>query len=514
MDATPLLRLYARRRMARLSRQDAVAEQERQLRALLAQARDTRFGRDHGFADIENVEAFQARVRLRRYEDFWTDYWQEPFPVLQDVTWPGRIPYFAATSGTTTGVTKYIPVSRQMVAANKRAALDILVHHLANRPTSRVLAGRNLILGGSTALVEQAPGIFSGDLSGIAARETPFWAKPFTFPPPDLALLSDWTVKMERIGRASLREDIRSISGTPSWMLLYLDRLPELAGRPDACLADLHPDLEMIVHGGMSFSPYRTAYERILAGSRAETREVYPASEGFIAVADSGPDEGLRMIVDNGLFYEFVPVEELDSPQPRRFWLGDAEIGVNYALALTSCAGAFAYVLGDTVRLVERDPPRLFVTGRTSYTLSAFGEHLIGEEIERAVGDAAAALDLLVTDYSVGAVRAERPGALGHHLYVVEFADGVPQPERIEAFARRLDERLSALNADYRDHRGDDGIGMDRPVIQPVPPGTFAAWMRARGRLGGQNKVPRVINDAELFDDLRGFADASRPPGA
>jgi hypothetical protein len=500
LDATPLLKLYARRRIAALAAQHAPAAQERQLLGLVRTAAATRFGRDHRFAEIRSVADFQARVPLRRYEDFWSQYWREAFPTLRDCTWPGTIPFFAATSGTTTGATKYIPCSHAMNRSNNRAAIDLLVHHVTNRPDSRVLAGKNLVLGGSAALVEEAPGIYSGDLSGIVAHEVPWWARARYFPPRALALIGDWEEKIRTLAPLSLSAGIRSISGTPSWLLLLFDKLAEL--RPQARgLADFYPALEMLVHGGVNFAPYRRRIQGLLAGSRAETREVYPASEGFVAVADRGDGDGLRLIVDNGLFFEFVPVDELAQAAPTRHTVADIALGIDYAVVLSSCAGVWGYILGDTVKFVDRNPPRLVVSGRTSYFLSAFGEHLIDQEIEDAVAAAAAAIGATVTDYSVWPVFPQAPGERGGHLYVVEFGERDVSAARIEGFASALDAELCAANLDYNAHRSG-GFGLDRPRIRPVSPGTFAGWMKSRGKLGGQHKVPRIINDQRLAQDL------------
>jgi hypothetical protein len=259
----------------------------------------------------------------------------------------------------------------------------------------------------------------------------------------------------------------------------------------------------MLVHGGVSFAPYRSRVGELLAGSHAEAREVYPASEGFVAIADRGPDEGMRLLTDNGLFFEFVPVGELARPQPTRHWLATAETNVDYAVLLSSCAGLWSYLLGDTVRFVDLHPPRLFVTGRTSYGLSAFGEHLTGEQIDRAVGAAAKAVGGHVVDYTVGPVFEGR----GHHLYLVEFQPSVP-PERLPTFCSILDAQLAETNADYAEHRKGD-FGMDPPQARVVPPGGFAAWMKARGKLGGQNKVPRVLADSAAFKDIAASLSAS-----
>lgn len=501
LDATPLLKLYAKMRREKLDRMDPLMVQKEQLQKMVRQAGPTRFGRDHDFVRINGIADFQAAVPLRRYEDFWEEYWKDAFPRLTDITWLGTVPYFAVTSGTTGDVTKYIPITRAMLRSNTRAGLDLLTHHVRNRPGSRIMGGRNFMLGGSTDLEEKAPGIFAGDLSGIAAKEIPRWARRRYFPPLDLALIEDWEEKIEKLGRASLDADIRMIGGTPSWVLIFFERLQEIAGgRP---LAEIYPNLEMLVHGGVNFAPYQERFAELLSGTGAEMREVYPASEGFIASADRGYGEGLRLNLDNGIFYEFVPVEELDSERPTRHWLGNMEEGVNYAVILSSCTGVWGYRLGDTVKLVSRTPPRILITGRTAYTLSAFGEHLIGEEIEESVSAAAQAAGATVTDYSVGALYPRKKGELGGHLFVVEFDPPLGQDGQ-KTFLETLDRKLAETNEDYAAHRSG-GFGMKAPVLHAVEPGTFAAWMKKRGKLGGQHKVPRVINDTALFEDLQSF---------
>ena len=271
-----------------------------------------------------------------------------------------------------------------MARANARAGIDLLVHHIANRPRSRLLAGRVFMLGGSTGLVQRGPGVRSGDLSGIAASRVPFWARPRYFPPRALEEIADWEIKIDRFARRSRAEDIRAVAGTPTWMLIFFDRLAEIAGAGSGRVAEVWPDLEMLVHGGVAWAPYRDRFAALLEGGHAETREVYPASEGFFAIADRGDGDGLRLLIDNGIFYEFVPVSEIGGANPPARWVGDIETGVEYALVVTTCAGLWRYVVGDTVTVVERDPPRLLVTGRIGLTLSAFGEHVIGAELERA----------------------------------------------------------------------------------------------------------------------------------
>ncbi|MGK9170120.1 GH3 auxin-responsive promoter family protein [Inquilinus limosus] len=503
IDATPAFRLAAALRRRRLRGLDPVESQRRTLLRLLRRAAGTRFGRDHGFDRIADVTAFQAAVPPRRYEEMWRDYWQPAFPVLQDVSWPGRVPFFAVTSGTSSGRSKYIPVTDAMRRSTVRAAFDLTAWHLGAKPHSRMFGGRSLMLGGSTSLTEEAPGVFSGDLSGIAARTLPVWARPFVFPGPELALLTDWEEKLDRIARGSLELPIRCVTGTTSWLLILLQRVRELRRARGDAPDPPYPSLDLLVPGGVALAPYRPRLERLIAGTGAEIREGYAASEGFIAVQDAGPEDGLRLCLDHGLFLEFVPVEELESPRPTRHWIADAEPGVNYAVVVTTCAGAWAYVLGDTVRLVGRDPPRLLVTGRISYGLSAFGEHLIAEEVEHAAADAAAAIGADIADFAVTPVFPDEAAPVGRHRWFVEFA-AMPDEAAVARFAATLDARLSALNDDYAAHRAG-GTGMGAPEVVAVPPGRFADWMKARGRLGGQNKVPRTIADPELAAELAAF---------
>ena len=514
-DATPLLRLYARYRRHRLARLVPAAAQYHHLLKLVTAARDTAFGRAHGFADILTVADFQVRVPLATYEDFRRDWWQDPFPVLTDCTWPGDVPWFAVTSGTTSGVTKYIPVTRAMNRANARAVVDLAVHHVAARPDSHILGGRTFMLGGSTNLRREASGIASGDLSGIASTAMPAWFRPWSFPPDEIARIDDWEEKVGRLADAIRDADIRLVGGTPSWLLLLFDALEARRPSDGRGLATWFPDLEMLDHGGVDFAPYRARFEDLLAGSHAELREVYPASEGFIAVDDHGidrrADDGLRLLLDNGLFFEFVPVEELGAASPVRHWIGTIETGVTYAIAVSSCAGLWSYLIGDTVEFVTLDPPRLRMTGRTSYMLSAFGEHLIGAEIETAVAAAATATGADVIDWSVGAVFPERAGEPGRHRFIVEFVSrkrgGEVGAAARARFVAVLDATLSAENEDYAAHRAG-GFGMAPPELIVAPPGTFAAWMKARGQLGGQHKVPRIISDSRLFTSLEAAAAA------
>lgn len=501
IDATPALRLYASWRRAARARLDPAEVQSRTLLDLVRRAAGTRFGRAHDFSRIRSLEDFRARVPLRTYDEMWRDHWAGAFPRFDDLSHPGATPFLAVSSGTTTGRTKYLPVTAEMVRSNRKAGLDVLVDHLAARPGSRIFGGLSFMLGGSTALVREAPGVWSGDLSGIAAKTLPFWVRGRSFPDLDLAVMSDWSVKIERLARAALDRDIRVLTGVPAWVLELLDRMSDLRGERGEDPERPLPGLELFVHGGVDFRPYRERFERRFSGLSVDMREVYPASEGFIAHADRGPGEGLRLHLDHGLFFEFVPIDEVGSDRPTRHWVGDFETGVDYAIALTTCAGLFGYVLGDVVRFVDRDPPRLLISGRLGRGLSLFGEHLIGAELEAAVATAASAIGADVADFSVGPIFADGAGARDGHLFVVEFAAPPLDPDR---FARIVDEELCRLNDDYRCHRSE-GVGIAAPLVRVVPPGSFADWMRSRGKAGGQHKVPRAIADPDLWSDLARF---------
>lgn len=507
MDFTYLLKTFAAYRRSVLRNMHPASTQEGELLKLIRHAENTKFGTDHGFKGIQSVEEYQSRVPIRPYEKFWEEYWKDQYPVINNSTWPGTIPYFPLSSGTSSGTTKYIPLTKEMIASNNKAGLDLLVHHVSNCPTSRILGGKSFMLGGSTDLNEVSPGIFAGDLSGISVRALPWWARLRYFPPEELALIKDWEQKIEIIGRKSLEEDIRMISGVPSWMLIFFDKLAAMKGDKETLLSSLFPNLEMLVHGGVSFAPYQKQFKELLKGSKAELREVYPASEGFIATADRGSGEGLRMNLDHGIFYEFIPLEELDSPSPTRHWIKNVELDVNYAIVLTTCAGVWSYLLGDTVRFIDRSPPRLLVTGRTKYYLSAFGEHLIAEEIEDAVAYASESISAFVDDFTVGPVFPANPNDLGGHIFFIEF-ENPPSPDALQVFSKKLDERLCERNEDYAAHRAN-GFGLKDPQIIPLRHGKFAAWMKSRGKLGGQNKVPRIITDLSLLDNLRSFVETN-----
>jgi hypothetical protein len=513
---------YAQRRVTRLNHDSVIDVQERTLAQLLRQGRHTRFGVEHDFARIRTVADYQARVPLREYEAMWRDYWQPAFPYIDNITWPGPIPYFALSSGTTTGTTKYLPITPRMLASNRRAAMTMLAFFLAAYPSTPLFTGRMFFLGGSTDLQElSAPNnkgnangdwratprglhfpwrarrstVLAGDLSGIATREVSSLLRPFTFPPLEIALIRDWERKMQVLAKESAKLPITLIGGVPSWLLVLFEHLRQVTGRDR--IADIWPELRVVVHGGTKFDPYRSLFRAAIGNDAVHFLEIYPASEGFVATED--PRYGLlRLIPDHGLFFEFVPVEDLDKDRPVRHTVAELEIGVQYAVAVTTCAGLWSYVLGDTVCFEKRDPPLLRFTGRTKYFLSAFGEHLISEEVEKAVAAAAEATGAAAVDFHVGPAFPDAASKPGRHRYLIEFA---APPSDLARFAGELDATLARLNEDYAAHRAGD-LTMLAPEVRVVPRGAFAEWLRSNGKIGGQHKVPRMDNTGQITEEL------------
>lgn len=497
LDIGPVARLYARYRLARISRLDPHASQEKVLLGLMGKARATKFGQAHGFADIASVADYQQRVKLRSYEEFWRDWWREDYPTLVDVTWPGTIPYFAETSGTVTGDSKHIPYTREMRRAAAKGFLDLLCFHYARKPGSRVLGGAALALTGPKTL-EPRDEAMSGAVSAITIGSIPPFLERRILPPADIANMEDWQEKIARLANIVPSQSIRFLGGSPNWMLIFFEELARQHGGDR--LADWFPELELIVHGGINFAPYRDRFADLLVGCHAETREMYSASEGVFAVADRGDGEGLRLILDGTVFFEFIPVGDLNAEAPRRCTAGQIETGQDYAVAISTAAGLWSYLVGDVVRFVDLDPPRLIVAGRTGNALSEFGEHLIETEIAEAIAAAAQSLGLHVQDYCVGAVHMETGG---HHRYLVE-ATGNQTGETATLFAEIVDKTLRDRNADYRELRVND-TAVGPPEIVLLRHGAFSAWLGSRGKLGGQNKLPHIVRGTELFADINAF---------
>jgi hypothetical protein len=482
---------YARYRTKALDRMDVAAVQSATLLKLIQRAKDTRFGRDHSFDKIASVADYQKAVPIRDYENFWTEYWQQAFPSLEGSTWPDKIPYYALSSGTTSGTTKYIPISSDMLASNRKAAFTTIALFRSQFPQANLFSGKIFFLGGNTDMRREPNGSRSGDLSAISALEISSITKPYTFPPRELTGIANWEEKALKLAEASAKLPITTISGVPAWILVIFDRLKQVTGKKT--VADIWPTLKLVIHGGTKFDPYREVFRQEV-GPDVNFVEVYPCSEGFVATEDPR-HQLLRIVPDHNIFFEFIPMEEfengvLKSNRPVRHTLQNAEVGVQYAIALTSCAGVWSYLVGDTITFERRDPPLIRFTGRTKYFLSAFGEHLISEELEKGIAEAASATGASVSEFHVGPIFSTDASKPGHHRYLVEFRT---PPRDMSQFTNVLDRTLCRLNEDYDAHRQGD-LSMLQPEIWTIKPGGFERWMLAHGKRPPQHKVPRMDN--------------------
>ena len=495
--AASLLSWYAPRRRRALEDASVRAGeiQEQTLRRLVSVGARTEFGREHDFVGIRSIADYQARVPVRGYLDF-RPRWARARAGEPDITWPGRPRHWVKTSGTTAG-DKLIPVTPEAFAAHRRGGWDALVMAVERVGAPRLLGGPMLYLGGCTRLTPAGADVLVGDLSGLAIRRLPPGLRGRYSPGPAIGAVADWETRIDAVARLTARQDLRLVSGMPSWTLILFQRVAETlrhAGRPVSTLGDLWPNLEVLIHGGVSFRPYRDLFRQWI-GRALETVEVYPASEGFVAVQTQRYG-ALTLMVDYGLFYEFIRVEELGASNPRRYLVNEVSIDQSYAVVVTTPAGLWSYLLGDTVRFVARDPLRLEITGRTQHFVNAFGENVIVDHAERALLEACRRGHAEVVEFTVAPRYPSPDQPWGQHEWLIEFAE----PPRAPAlFVRVLDETLQQLNTDYRTKR-TASVAMLAPRVVELPAGAFYRWMRDRGTLGEQHKVPRVTNDRDVAD--------------
>lgn len=462
-------------------------------RALIRKARHTRFGRDHHFSSIRTYGAFKARVPIRDYEAL-RPYISQILDGCPDVLWPGKPLYLSKTSGTTSGA-KYIPISRESMPFHIRGAKHALLHYVFDTKKTDFLEGKMLFLQGNPKLGEKS-GIPTGRLSGIAAHHVPKYLQKNRLPSFQTNAIADWDTKLDAIVAETLRADMRLISGIPPWVQMYFEKLIAQTGQP---IGQIFPHFSLFVHGGVNYAPYRLKFEQ-LVGRPVDTLETYPASEGFIAYRDKQSEPGLLLIVDGGIFYEFVEAAHFDGDSPPRLSIAEVELGKNYAVILNTNAGLWGYALGDTVEFVSKNPHRIRVSGRLSHYTSAFGEHVIAAEVERSLAGAAALFGARVSEFTVAPQLAPASG-LPHHEWFVEFEE---EPSDFKGFSSEIDRRMQAQNAYYKDLI--QGKMLQPLVIRKLQKNAFQHYMRSIGKLGGQNKVPHLANDREIADALSAFA--------
>lgn len=472
-------------------RQNGLALQQKTFTDLIHAAKDTAFGKDHGFAAINNYEDFKKQVPIRDYEDL-RPYIERVTTGEANVLWPGKPAYLAKTSGTTSGV-KYIPISKESMPQHIKAARNALLSYIHETGKADFVDGKMIFLQGSPVLSEKE-GISVGRLSGIVAHHVPQYLQKNRMPSYETNCIEDWEQKVDAIVAETLNEDMRLISGIPPWCQMYFDRLSAASGGKK--VKDIFPNFKLFVHGGVNYEPYRARMEEVI-GDKIDSIETYPASEGFIAFQDSQREKGLLLMVDAGIFYEFIPSDEYFNDAPTRINLKDIELERNYALIMNTSAGLWGYSLGDTIKFVSRNPYKIVVTGRIKHYISAFGEHVIGEEVEQALMGVAAAEGVDVIEFTVAPQVTPKVGELPYHEWFIEFGK---EPADIKAFALKVDAALQKKNIYYFDLI--EGNILQPLIVNRLKKDTFISYMRSQGKLGGQNKVPRLSNDRKIADEL------------
>ncbi|TCD00944.1 GH3 auxin-responsive promoter family protein [Pedobacter psychroterrae] len=475
-------------------KKNAVAVQQDVLAGLVRDAQHTAFGRDHDFKSIRNYEDFKKRVPVRDYEDL-KPYIDRVVAGEEDVMWKGKPLYFAKTSGTTSGV-KYIPLSKESVPEHVKAARNALLTYIHETGNASFVNGKIIFLQGSPVLSKKN-GINIGRLSGIVAHLVPAYLQKNRLPSYETNCIEDWEEKVDAIVSETIHQDMTLISGIPPWVQMYFDKLTEQSGGKK--IKDIFKNFNLFVYGGVNYEPYRAKIESSI-GRKVDAIETYPASEGFIAYQDSQQDKSLLLLVSAGMFYEFIPADEYYNDNPLRISLEEVELDKNYALILNTNAGLWAYSIGDTVKFVSKNPYKILVTGRIKHFISAFGEHVIGEEVEHAILSVANEEGVGITEFTVAPQVAPAAGELPYHEWFVEFSS--PPLDMVD-FTKKVDKALQEKNIYYFDLI--EGKILQPLIVRSLQKDAFVNYMRGQGKLGGQNKVPRLSNDRKIADELRNF---------
>ena len=478
-------------RKIKASAKNAISIQEKMLLDLITKAKNITFGKEHHFDEINNYDDFKKHVPIRDYEGL-KSYIDKIINGESDILWLGKPLYLAKTSGTTSGV-KYIPLTRESIPNHINSARNALLMYIHETKKTDFINGKMIFLQGSPELTEKE-GINIGRLSGIVYHFVPDYLLKNRMPTYETNIIEDWELKVEAISNETMQENMTLISGIPPWILMYFEKLTEFTGKK--YIKDIFPEFSLFVYGGVNYEPYRSKIEEIV-GKKIDAIETYPASEGFIAYQDSQVEKGLFLNIDSGIFFEFIPVENIFEENPSRISLKDVGLGINYVLIINSNAGLWGYNIGDTVKFVSTDPYRIVVTGRIKHFISAFGEHVIGEEVEFALIKAAEEAGAVVSEFTV-APQVNPEQGLPFHEWFVEFSR---PPVEMDAFALKVDTYLQQKNIYYKDLI--EGKILQQLKITMVIENGFKNYMRASGKLGGQNKVARLSNDRNIADELK-----------
>jgi hypothetical protein len=478
-----------------LFRNYPVETQDEALYSLLGKAASTEWGRKFDFSSINSVSEYQSRLPIQNYEDI-IPYVERLRKGEVNLLWPGEIKWFAKSSGTTSTKSKFIPMSTEALRdCHFRAAKDILILYTLQRPGTRIFSGKCLTLGGSHKMNQFSNDSLYGDLSAILIENAPSWVEIIRTPKQKIALLEDFEAKLNLITQSTVNENVTNISGVPSWYLVLIKQILAHTGKKS--LLEVWPNLEVFFHGGISFTPYRSQYRELIPGDQMQYMETYNASEGFFGIQDDLSCSDMLLMLDYGIFYEFIPADKINSDSPPVYTIGEVKTGINYAIVISTNGGLWRYMIGDTIIFTSLTPYRFRISGRTRHFINVFGEEVIADNANRATEAACHATGAVISEYTAGPVFMSTKSK-GSHEWIIEFEK---EPSDLKLFTRILDETLKSVNSDYEAKRYKD-LNLVLPVVHSVPKGTFNNWLKAKNKLGGQNKVPRLSNSREYIEDL------------
>jgi len=469
--------------------------QQELLLGLVNKAKNTEWGKRYGFKSVKNYNDFKSRVPLQDYESLHKDIGRIKRGE-QNILWPTEIKWFAKSSGTTTGKSKFIPVSKEaLIDCHYKGGKDLLAIYHSNHPNSKLILGKTLVVGGSSEMSTINKGTYAGDLSAIIMKNFPLWVEQRRVPKLSVALMDDWEQKVEQMAKLTSKEDVSNISGVPSWTLVFLKRVLEITGKKT--IYDVWPNIELYMHGGINFQPYQSQFDNLFQNNGLNYYENYNASEGFFGIQDQSNLKEMLLMLDYGIFYEFIELTEFNKETPKVITLEDVKLNVNYAVVITTNSGLWRYKIGDTIKFTSLSPFRIQVTGRTRSFINAFGEELIAENVEKAIVRATKHTNSIITEFTV-APNHFHIDKSGEHEWLIEFEK---EPLSMKEFKQILDNELKAANSDYEAKRFNNMV-LSEPNIKKLKCGTFYRWMKEKNKLGGQHKVPRLSNDRTYIEEL------------
>ncbi len=482
-------------------KQNPIAVQDSLFRQLIEAGKKTEFGKEFHFSKIKTYEDFAKQVPINEYEGL-KPYIDKTMKGTQNVIWNTDIEWFSKSSGTTSSRSKYIPVTTESLEeCHFKGGKDMISLFLSNYPDSKVFLGKSLTIGGTleTNPLNPEGTARAGDISAVIMQNLPIWAQFIRTPSLETALMGEWEAKIEKMAKETMNENVTSIAGVPTWTIVLIQKILELKKAKN--ILEVWPNLEVFFHGAVAFGPYRNLFKELIPSDKMHYMETYNASEGFFGLQDQKDSDELLLLLDYGIFYEFIPMEEFDKENPQAISLADVKIGKNYALVISTNAGLWRYKIGDTVKFTSTYPFRFHVSGRTRHFINAFGEEVIVENAEKAIEIACKETSSTIANFTAAPVYFDTSGSKGAHEWVIEF---LKAPKDMNRFSELLDQSLRKINSDYDAKRYKD-LALTAPIIHNAPKGLFQSWLRKKGKLGGQHKVPRLSNNREYLDEILGM---------